>query len=172
MKQNYLIGIGLIGFGIYLLLVKLNIIIAFDFMLLIALAFLGGYIYRRSTNEGGATGLLLVGSVLSGIYLSNHLGVWLGGVPGLEWLRMLDTVFYIGLAFLFTWLVEQGFGGTYGRRQTGFLFIGFICAFVGGYDALMSALHISPQLIRNLFLPTVFILIGLSVLLGSRKKLF
>lgn len=172
MKQNYLIGIGLIGFGIYLLLVKLHFIVAFDFVLLISLAFLGGYLYRKSTNEGGATGLLLVGSILFGIYLSNHLGAWFGGIPGFGWLTMLDTVFYIGIAFLFTWLMDQSFGTTYVKRQTGFLFIGFICTFIGGYDAVLSALHLSPQLIRNMFLPAVFIVIGISILLGSRKKLF
>lgn len=170
MKQNYLIGITLIAFGFYLLLVKLNIIIAFDFMLLIALAFLGGYIYRRSVGDKNAGGLLLVGNILTGIFLSNHLGGWVSDLPGLELLAQLDTVFYIGLAFLGTWLIENMAQDQSFRRQRGFLLLGGFLTLIGGYDVALTALNISPSVIRNMMFPLIFIGIGLMVLLSSGKK--
>lgn len=166
MKQNYLIGMVMIAFGLYLMLVKLNIIIAFDFMLLIALAFIGGYIYRRSTGDRGAGGLLLVGNILTGIYLSNNLASWLGGIT---FLANLGTVFYIGLAFLTTWLIENGFDEYNHRRQNGFLIIGSIMTLVGGYDVLLDLLNISPSVVRTFLFPVILIVIGAGILLKRQN---
>lgn len=170
MKQNYLIGVALIAFGLYLLLVKLNIIIAFDFMLLIALAFLGGYIYRRGVGDRNAGGLLLVGNILTGIFLSNHVGSWVSNLPGLELLAQLDTVFYIGLAFLATWFIENMAQEQHFRRQRGFLILGGFLSLIGGYDVALSALNISPSVIRNMMFPLIFIGIGLMIMFSSGKK--
>ncbi len=169
MKQNYLIGIVMIAFGLYLMLVKLNIIIAFDFMLLIALAFIGGYIYRRSTGDRGAGGLLLVGNILTGIFLSNNLPEWFSGVALLS---DLGTVFYLGLAFLSTWLIENSFDTSNYRRQNAFLIIGSIMTFVGAYDVLLDLFNLSPSVIRSYLLPVIFILIGAGILLKTQKNKF
>lgn len=166
MKQNYLIGIVMIAFGLYLMLVKLNIIIAFDFMLLISLAFIGGYIYRRSSGDRGAGGLLLVGNILTGIYLSNHLPAWLGGV---SFISQLGTVFYLGLAFLLTWLIENGFDDFGRRRQQGFLIIGSIMTLIGCYDVLLDLLNISPSMIRTFLFPGILILIGVGILFKNQQ---
>lgn len=166
MKQNYLIGMLLIAFGLYLLLVKLNIIFAFDFILLIALAFLGGYAYRRSSGDRGASGLLLVGNILTGIYLSNHLANWFGGLPVLE---DLGTMFYLGLAFLATWLIENGFDDFNHRRQRGYLYIGGILTLMGSYSVLLDLLNISPSVIRAFLFPVILIIIGASILLKNTR---
>lgn len=160
----------MIAFGLYLMLVKLNIIIAFDFMLVIAVAFIGGYAYRRSTGDKNAGFLLLVGNILTGVYLSNHLSHWLSGIPGTELILRLDTIFYIGLALLATWLIEYLNGASPYGSQKGFLILGSVFTLFGGYDVLLTALNISPALIRNLMFPILFIGIGLILLLSTGRK--
>lgn len=160
----------MIAFGLYLMLVKLNIIIAFDFMLLIAVAFIGGYAYRRSTGDNHAGGLLLVGNILTGIYLSNHLSDWISNMTGTELILSLDTIFYIGLAFLATWFIENANGAYQYSRQKWFLILGSILTLIGGYDVLLTALNISPALVRSLMFPVIFIGIGLILLLNTGSK--
>jgi hypothetical protein len=166
MKQNYLIGMVMIAFGLYLMLVKLNVIIAFDFILLIALAFIGGYVYRKSSGDQGAGGLLLVGNILTGVYLSNHLPVWLSGV---DFLSDLGTIFYIGLAFLLTWLIENGFDNFNRKRQHGFLIIGSVMTLVGCYSVLLDAFNISPSIIRAFMFPVILIVIGAGILYKNQR---
>lgn len=166
MKQNHLIGIVMIAFGLYLMLVKMNIIMAFDFMLLIALALIAGYAYRRSTGDSSSGGLLLAGNVLTGIYLSNHLSTWLGSAISLP---DLGTVFYIGLAFLATWFIENSFSSLTRRRQKGFLLLGGILTLIGGYEWILDLLNLSPSMVRTFMLPAILILIGLAIVFKSEK---
>lgn len=166
MKQNHLIGIVMIAFGLYLMLVKLNIIMAFDFMLLIAIALIAGYAYRRSMGDSGSGGLLLAGNVLTGVYLSNHLSAWLGGAVSIP---SLGTVFYIGLAFIVTWLIENSFNSLTRRRQKGFLLLGGILTLIGGYEWILDLLNLSPSMVRTFMLPAILILIGLAIVFKSEK---
>lgn len=166
MKQNHLIGIVMIAFGLYLLLVKLNVIMAFDFILLIALAFIAGYVYRRSTGDSGSGGLLLVGSIMTGIYLSNNVPGWLNGVSILS---DLGVVFYIGMAFLATWLVENLFTVDTRRRQKGFLITGGILSLIGGYQVLLDLLNLSPNVVRTFMFPGLLILIGLIIIIKTDR---
>ncbi len=170
MKQNHLIGIVMIAFGLYLMLVKLNIIIAFDFILLIAISLIAGYAYRRSSGDSSSGGLLLAGNVLTGVYLSNHLQNWLGGQINLP---DLSIVFYIGLGFLATWLIENSFSSLTRRRQKGFLLLGGILTLIGSYEWILDLLNISPSMIRTFMFPAILIFIGLAIVLKTEKhKIF
>lgn len=161
MKQNYLIGMVLIAFGLYLMLVKLNVIIAFDFILLIALAFLGGYAYRRSTGERNAGGLLLVGNLLTGVYVSNHISGWLGGATIFS---SLGTIFFLGVAFLLTWLIENSFEYANSTHQRAFKVIGTVMVLVGSYSVLLDFFNLSPSVVRAFIFPVILILIGVTIL--------
>lgn len=166
MKQNHLIGLVMIAFGLYLILVKMNIIMAFDFMLLISLALIAGYAYRRSLGDSNSGGLLLAGNVLTGVYLSNHLSGWMGGAVNVP---QLSTVFYIGLGFLATWLIENSFSSLTRRRQKGFLLLGGILALIGSYEWILDLFNISPSMVRAFMLPVILILIGLAIVFKSEK---
>ena len=166
MKQNHLIGIVMIAFGLYLLLVKLNVIMAFDFILLIAIALIGGYAYRRSSGDSNSGGLLLAGNILTGVYLSRHLSDWLGGV---FYLPELSALFYIGLAFLATWLIEASFSALTRRRQKVFLYIGGIMTLIGGYEWILDLLNISPSMIRTFLFPGILILVGVAIIFKTEK---
>ena len=148
------------------MLVKLNVIIAFDFILLIALAFLGGYAYRRSTGERGAGGLLLVGNILTGVYLSNHLPEWLGGA---NILSSLGTTFFIGLALLLTWLIENNFEFANQTHQRAYKIIGTVLVLVGSYNVLLDFFNISPSVIRAFLFPVILIAIGAGILLKNTR---
>lgn len=166
MKQNHLIGIVMIAFGLYLMLVKLNVIMAFDFILLIAIALIAGYAYRRSSGDSASGGLLLAGNILTGVYLSNNLSQWLGGAV---YFPELSILFYIGLAFLATWLIENSFSSLTRRRQKGFLLLGGILTLIGGYEWILDLLNISPSMIRTFMFPAILIIIGLAIVLKTEK---
>ncbi len=172
-NQNVLIGGLLVAFGFYLLGLKLHLIVPLDAMLLLAVAFLGGYLYRRSLKDPSANILLLIGNLFAGIFISDHIHDGLTMLFGANVIPHFGTGFYIGLAFLATWLIESLTEIYHRRRHNFYLFVGAILTLMGSYELMLNALNISPALVRTFLMPLILILIGGFILLGNRtKKIF
>lgn len=169
-NQNALIGGIFVAFGFYLLGLKLGLIAPFDAILLLAVAFLGGYLYRRNLKDPSANVLLLIGNIFAALFLSRHIGPWARNIPELRHFAQLETSFYLGLAFLLTWLVENTTKFYHQRRHNFYLFVGAILTFMGGYDLLLGAFNISPAVVRTFLMPAILILVGIWMLASNRSK--